>query len=180
MQMKDWKKALDAINVSMRDHEKKCGGCDAQLVPLQHRANTLKDMGRKKEAAEALLAQAGVLEKAKNGFESDLDDDFNLAGAMGHIFDLVTELNKLKLSQSQANDALDFMRSVNGILGVLELGEVAVPPEVMDLMQRREVMRRAKNWAEADNIRDKLTELGWTVEDKTTGPVARRLTRPVD
>jgi predicted AlkP superfamily phosphohydrolase/phosphomutase/tetratricopeptide (TPR) repeat protein len=44
LKMKEWKKALDAINVSMRDHEKKCGGCDPQLVPLQHRANTLKDM----------------------------------------------------------------------------------------------------------------------------------------
>jgi len=61
IQMKEWQKALDVVNTSIREHEKNCHCCSVQLVPLFHRAAVLKELGREKEAAAALaLAKAGM------------------------------------------------------------------------------------------------------------------------
>jgi tetratricopeptide (TPR) repeat protein len=67
MQAKDWKKALSHANAAIVSHESyarsrksSCGSCATHLVPLFHRVQVFKDMGKVKEAAEALaLADAG-------------------------------------------------------------------------------------------------------------------------
>ena len=48
-----------------------------------------------------------------------------------------------------------------------------LPPDVDDLVQRRAAARGAQDWAEADAIRDRLTALGWQVEDRASGPIVR-------
>jgi cysteinyl-tRNA synthetase len=121
-----------------------------------------------------------LVETVRSEFDREMEDDLNIAGAMGKVFEFVTSINKLELSLSQATEALKFFREVNGILGVLELSEVEVPEEIMEIIQRREVARRTKNWAESDRLRDELKDLGWAVEDTSTGPVAKRLTHPID
>ncbi|MHC4663972.1 MAG: cysteine--tRNA ligase [Planctomycetota bacterium] len=152
------------------------GAARRSIDRLNQCVRRLKDMHGKKDAFEF----SSLMDSVRKGFDAGMEDDLNLAGAMGKVFEFVNEINKLDLSLAQANEALDFFRTINGILGVLELGEVAVPEEIMELIQRREVLRRAKKWEESDKVRDKLAELGWAVEDKPTGPVARRLTRPIE
>jgi cyanophycinase-like exopeptidase len=46
----------------------------------------------------------------------------------------------------------------------------AAPPEVLELVTRRERARAAQNWAEADQIRARILALGWSVQDTADGP----------
>ena len=48
-----------------------------------------------------------------------------------------------------------------------------LPPDVRDLVDRRAAAREARDWVEADALRDRLTELGWQVEDRARGPSVR-------
>jgi cysteinyl-tRNA synthetase len=61
------------------------------------------------------------------------------------------------------------------MLGLLGLDSIAHPDETADedaeaLMREREEARAAKDFGRADEIRDRLAELGWTVRDSADGP----------
>jgi cysteinyl-tRNA synthetase len=59
-----------------------------------------------------------------------------------------------------------------GILGLERLlaAHEGAPPEAQALADRRTEARAAKDWAEADRLRDELRELGWEVRDGPQGP----------
>ena len=48
--------------------------------------------------------------------------------------------------------------------------------EIIDLAKEREKQRKENNWQKADELRKKITELGWQVEDTKTGPKLKRAT----
>lgn len=109
-------------------------------------------------------------------FHAAMQDDFNTPQALGVLFDLVREINRLKAAaapEAVAHAAL--LRKLGGILGILQQdagdflrsGEATVDAaEVEDLIERRRVARAEKNWAEADRIRDALQALGVVLEDR--------------
>ncbi|NNF54886.1 MAG: cysteine--tRNA ligase [Acidimicrobiales bacterium] len=111
-------------------------------------------------------------------FRSVMENDLDTAGAVDLMFRKVRETNSLLDSKDieAAGIAAATALEIATVLG-LELnaeGEV-VPEEVAALVVRRTAARAAKDWAEADEIRDELTTAGWTVEDGAQGPVPRRL-----
>ena len=64
---------------------------------------------------------------------------------------------------------------MNEILGVFRLKGCPLAPGVNDLIARRELARREKNWQEADNVRDELLSQGVQIIDTITGPVWKPL-----
>ena len=50
-----------------------------------------------------------------------------------------------------------------------------VPQEVLDLVQARAEARREKRWADADSLRDQVTELGFVIKDTPDGATVERL-----
>jgi cysteinyl-tRNA synthetase len=114
--------------------------------------------------------------EVKDLFESAMDDDFNTAGALGHIFDFVKEINQAR-DEGADEDALsaaqDTLRQLTAVLG-LELdvqetgsGEAA---EFIDLLvEVRSRLREEKLWALSDLIRDQLEELDVVLEDSPQG-----------
>jgi len=52
-----------------------------------------------------------------------------------------------------------------------EIEDAIVPEEVHALLEQRQKARDEKNWAESDRLRDKIAELGWTVQDTPEGPI---------
>jgi len=52
--------------------------------------------------------------------------------------------------------------------------EQALPPEITALIEEREAARQAKDWEQADGIRRKLAQMGYTIEDTPQGPRWRR------
>lgn len=111
-------------------------------------------------------------------FLAAMDDDFNTPEALAVLFDLAKEVNK---TQDAALAAL--LKQLGGILGLLQrdpaavLGNVAVDnldQQVQDLITARNVARQNKNWAEADRIRQQLTDMGVSIEDTASGAQARK------
>ena len=119
-----------------------------------------------------------AIAKARDGFEDALDDDLNISLALGSVHDFMREMNKVTLNRSEASDVVELMLQFDRVLG-LNLREATekqpIPDEVKRLVEEREEARIAKNFDEADRIRDELAKKGFRVEDTPQGPKVRPL-----
>jgi cysteinyl-tRNA synthetase len=102
----------------------------------------------------------------RRDFSDALADDFNTPRAMAEVFDLVTEGNRRDLPG--APEAIRDLLSVLG-LGSLAVSEKGIDEKAEALLAEREEARAAKDFARADEIRDRLAELGWEVRDSSDG-----------
>ncbi len=128
-------------------------------------------------AAETLAAQ---VTQARADFEAAMDNDFNTAGGLAALFDLVRAINFARdagVGGQPFADAQATFRELNGVLG-LELttphaeGQ-SIAPFVNLLLTIRQDLRKAKQWALADKVRDELKALGVIVEDAAQGSTWR-------
>jgi cysteinyl-tRNA synthetase len=121
------------------------------------------------------------LAEAETKFREAMDDDFNTALAIATLFDLGREVNALLNSDqavSRANlEAIDdhYQRLGGDVLGI-DLGKVSgvADSDLVDglvrlLIDMRQEARQARDWAQADAIRDRLDELGVALEDGAEG-----------
>lgn len=131
-------------------------------------------------------ATADLVRATRAKFIEAMDDDFNSSKALGDVFDFVGEANTLVAGKTlSAADAeairpvRDLIVELMGVFGVdLEaaLGsDEGLPAEVEELVAVRAEARANKDWARADEARDKLAELGYTVKDTPQGPQVERL-----
>ena len=111
-------------------------------------------------------------------FNDALDDDLNTADAIGVLFDLTRFINKEVLTDApKAADVALAIRVFDTLSGVLGLvyddgtNEKAADgdAEIEALIAERTAARKDKNWARADEIRAKLTEMGVVLEDTKQG-----------
>ncbi len=111
-------------------------------------------------------------------FSEALDNDLNISGAWGVVFDWVREKNRQMaqhgLDASAASGALAAWEKVDSVLGVGLRSELEVPPEMISLLEAREAARKAKDFARADAIRAELKAKGWIIEDTPKGPRLKR------
>ena len=122
---------------------------------------------------EALQKQADA---SKTGFIDSMDDDFNSAGAMGYLFELVRVINQARAdgaTDAELNSAQTLLAELTGVLG-LELeknrgGENASDEFIDLLVEVRTEIRTQKLWQLSDKIRDRLAELGVIIEDSKEG-----------
>ena len=154
-----YRKQMEIGNKELSDAEKAVGRLDA----LARRVR-----------AESLPTVA-VGEVAP--FRDMMDDDFDTPAAVAYVFEMVRDANAA-LDDGLPQTAATYFATVLELAGALGLELHADAPEVdarIDaLVEAREAARRAKDWAEADRIRDELTALGIVVEDTPNGPKWRR------
>ncbi|HIE56754.1 MAG TPA: cysteine--tRNA ligase, partial [Anaerolineales bacterium] len=121
------------------------------------------------------------MEATRRGFIEAMDDDFNTAGALGYLFDLVRAINQARdmgLAQSELIAAQELLLKLTAVLGLrldkqpqAEGGEAA--PFIDLLLEIRQELRTQKLWALSDKVRDRLTELGVVIEDTREGSTWR-------
>ena len=106
-----------------------------------------------------------------------LDDDLKTPLAVAMLFDALAAAN----TQADAGDATgaqNLAKAINALFGALGLSlhskEDDVDSRSADLVTRRDAARGAKDWAEADRLRNELVTLGWIVEDSSAGTLIRR------
>jgi len=124
--------------------------------------------GRIRDAARRLVQGPSpeAMVPHREAFWDALADDFNTARALAALFDWIGEANKL---DAPAGDRDLFeMLHVLGLESLMDREEA--PPDVVALADQRAAARRAKDWAEADRLRDELHERGWEVRDGPQGP----------
>ncbi len=142
------------------------------LRPATAAGGNLADQDR-----QALQAQ---IEATRQGFTTAMDDDFNTAGALGQLFDLVRAINQARdagAGTDDLNPAKALLAELTGVLGLRlerqETGSSPAGPFVDLLLEIRSELRRQKLWALSDQIRDRLSELGVVIEDSREGTTWR-------
>jgi len=112
-------------------------------------------------------------------FSAAVDEDLNVAGAWGVVFDWVRETNRRLAEKSMdgsgAAAALATWEQIDRVFGVGKRSEVAVPPEIRALLEAREAARKSKDFKRADAARNELKSMGWVIEDTPKGPRLKRL-----
>jgi cysteinyl-tRNA synthetase len=116
-----------------------------------------------------------LMREVQLGFGGAMDDDLNVSAALAVLFDFVHEINIVfdagMVSRSEADEVVAVMKRFDGVLGVI--GEVEtveiLPKEAQELIVEREAARKAEDWATADALRARLSELGVVVEDTAQG-----------
>ncbi len=114
-----------------------------------------------------------LIKKTKKEFEKDMDDDLNISNALAHVFDFVKEVNTLmmenKIGKNNTKKIINFMRSIDEVLGILAEKEDRLSPELKRLIDEREKARKEKDFEEADKIRETLKSKGIILEDTRDG-----------
>jgi cysteinyl-tRNA synthetase len=109
---------------------------------------------------------------AQTRFEEALDDDLNISGALGQVFEVIRESNRAldqgEFTPADALALLQWWESVNSVLQ-FQRAEETVPAEVLALAQRRADARAAKDFAASDLLRGQIEALGWAVKDTKDG-----------
>ncbi len=103
-------------------------------------------------------------------FLEALSDDLNTAQALS----VVWKLMDIDLPTEHKAKTLLWMDRVLGLRMDEILGKpLDVPQDVQELVQEREEARKQKNWSRSDELRARIAELGYTVEDTDSGPVIK-------
>jgi cysteinyl-tRNA synthetase len=114
-----------------------------------------------------------ILQKARKDFEEALDDDLNTSEALGVLFTLVKDINRLmdekKISKTDALKTLDLVNGFDSVFGILKREKLTLDDEVKALIDKRIQARKEKNFQLADQIRKDLEDRGITLEDTAEG-----------
>ncbi len=133
------------------------------------------------------------IENLPSRFQEEMDDDFNTAAALGHLFDLSRAINRfLDGLMQKANPeeegllshGVHRLRECGAVLGLLQqspedffqedsrllLSTLDISEEEIErLIAERAQARKEKNWARADEIRDDLEAMSIILEDRLDG-----------
>lgn len=138
-----------------------------------------------KDVDESGLKSEEMTKSIDDKFNKDMDDDFNIALALSDLFSTFKGI-KAKLA---AND-IDAVKDANavkysyGLIGLFKKNPADfikyyedkqnkanndIPKEIQDLVEKRIEAKKNKDWATADEIRNKITEMGYIIKDSKDG-----------
>ncbi len=154
-------------------------GEDGVQATIRGVEEALTSLERVKRAVggEPLEREGEFEEEAVKAFEAAMDVDFNTPGALAVVFDLVREVNRRRDAGAQQAEVDRARRTILHLLCVLGVevrleepaSQRSIEPFVDLLLEVRRKLREARQWALADDIRNRLGELGVKVEDRADG-----------
>jgi len=126
----------------------------------------------------AVSELSATVETARSAFAKAMDEDFNTAGALASLFELVRSINQARADGATSDElqpAQNTLRELSGVLGLRldadakEETDQQAAPFIELLINLRAELRKQKNFALSDQIRVQLTELGVILEDSKEG-----------
>jgi cysteinyl-tRNA synthetase len=139
----------------------------AQMEQASAQVERLRNFFREHPIGEDGAGGEGEPGESRLGaFKDALAEDFNTPRAMAEAFELVAEANREEVPG--APEALREMLELVG-LESLAAAEEGAGSEAERLLAEREEARAARDFARADEIRNRLAELGWEVRDSAAG-----------
>lgn len=115
-------------------------------------------------------------------FNECMDDDFNTSKAISNLFGYFKQINnKLKNDDETCIEDVNAIKQTYSLLGLFKhnaddfINEIdnknnsKIPDEVINLAQERWLAKQSKDFSKADELRNKITELGYTIKDSKEG-----------
>jgi cysteinyl-tRNA synthetase len=165
--------------------------CYTALQLLQEtRSKTSSGLGANAQNGQNYTEQ---FKKLVDKFNAAMDDDFNTAQALGHVFEMVRLMNNFVMEEKNisASDKAEILKEAaslfdyfGDVLGIFqsdadrffaadketELRKRGLDiAEIEDLVRQRQAARQEKNWAKADDIRNQLARLQIVLKDSANG-----------
>ncbi len=131
---------------------------------FKHHVLTLQGQSQ----ADAPLAEAHF-----HDFQQAVADDLNMPRALAAMWGLLRDGAVPAAAKYATLLAMDVVLGFD--IAHLKADEVAVPAEVIALVAERAAARQSRDWSRADEIRQQITALGYTLEDTPTGPKVKRI-----
>jgi cysteinyl-tRNA synthetase len=124
-----------------------------------------------------------AIAEAETLFHECMEDDFNTAGAIGAVFDLIRATNisiarQGGIDYNTVEQAANFLRMVDGVMGIIginETSDASEDAEIESLIAERNEARKNRNFTKSDEIRDALSARGITLEDTHQGTRWKRV-----
>ena len=154
--------------------------CKASLDRLYECRDTVKRAAENAKNGEITAEARAAFDKHRDAFIAALEDDLNTADAITAVFELVRELNIMvadaNTSKEQLLEGSKVFEELINVLGLLyERKEEEIPQAVLDLVEQRAAARKAKDFAEADRIRDEIAALGYSVRETRQGVEIKKI-----
>jgi cysteinyl-tRNA synthetase len=138
-------------------------------------------VARLKSAGGPAGSDLGLSRALLADFEEAMDDDLNTPRALSVLFTFVKKVNTLMdsnpLGRVAASKALDALERVNSVLGIIEFEEEKLPPNLAELIVKRDEARKRRDFRESDRLREELLKAGIVVEDTPSGSRWKRATQ---
>jgi cysteinyl-tRNA synthetase len=134
-----------------------------RLEDAARRVDRIRDAGRRLVPGPSPEALA----PHRDAFFDALADDYNTPRALAAMAEWLREANRA--DEPVGREHLHEMLSVLGLENLLE-GYADVPADALELAERRASARAARDFAEADRLREELRARGWEVRDGPAGP----------
>ncbi len=153
--------------------------CKAALARLYTCRDSMERVLGSAGDGEAKAETLADVKTAREGFVKAMEDDFNTADAIAAVFELVRRINTALASSDVTKGDIkayqDEFTALTNVLGLLyNKKDDEIPAEITELIEERKAARKAKDFAKADAIRDKITEMGYIVEETRQGTVVRK------
>ncbi len=151
---------------------------EKELEKIDEFVDKLKNLRNKKRIKEVNLFSTSAYASV---FEEAMKDDFNTPNAIALLFELINKSNSLldknQLGKKEAKEILDFLKKIDRIFNVIfELkSKTKIPEKIFSLVKERENFRKIGQWKKADELRKKIKELGYWVEDTKEGSKIKKL-----
>ncbi|MCE5238923.1 cysteine--tRNA ligase [bacterium] len=153
-------------------------GLDQSTAALKRLWDFTDRLADLQPATEANAEVSAATARAREGFDAALQDDLNVPGAMGTVFEVMREVNtplqEGKLGADNVREVQDFLAHADSVLGIIAHERQTLDADVERLIEERNQARKDRNFARADGIRDQLLAEGIVLEDGAQGTRWRR------
>jgi len=112
-------------------------------------------------------------------FLDALGNDLDSPRALAVFFDWLRQTNSLidknEFSSKLASSSLQFINMFDNIFGLVP-GRLSIPPEILELVKKRDNARKSGDWDMSDKMRNDILEKGYVVEDTPSGATVKKRT----
>lgn len=188
---KHYRSPLDYSEDAVLESETALDRCYEALAEAERIA--IKEIKKQRPLSQEAMEAVSILQNLGNRFNDSMDDDFNSAQAIGHMFDGVRALNRLRdicekspssLCREPLMHGMETIKSCAKVLGILNedpeayqrkknlalIKKLGIKEEdIINAINERAEARKTKNWEKADRIRAELEEKGITLLDGPEG-----------
>ncbi|MCK4763304.1 MAG: cysteine--tRNA ligase, partial [Candidatus Aminicenantes bacterium] len=147
-------------------------GLDSAAQSLKRIKDFIFSMENLDPAEGETEAASKLIEDNEKAFREQMDNDFNISGALGVFFDFIHQANLLQseLKKKDRENVLAYVDGINSVLGVIEKEEGgSLEQEILEKIELRVKARKDKDFQLADSIRDELKARGIELIDTPDG-----------